>query len=122
MRPRGLRFVAMTGVTTHMSAQREAKLRLHERSDAWVATGPIREAVLAAVREGRTFGGIAFSLGWGRPGKTAGAGDGARLKRHVGLMSHHNGRGYSSVAEHLRYDTAVAILRAIDRDPVWFGL
>ena len=83
----------------------------------WVDNKPIREAVERAEQtDGLSMALIAERLGWKRPDRT-GIGDGSRLSRRLGRTTIDG-----EYTRALRYDLAVAIIRAIDRDPVDFDL
>ena len=85
---------------------------------------PIREAVEHAVASGDyTYSSICRSLGWTRKRVKGGIGDTSRLKRGVGLLPSKDSSGNCTVfTRTMRYDNAVRVVRAIDRDPVEFGL
>lgn len=88
----------------------------------WVDNKPIREAVEQAEREGMSASEIALRLGWTsgyrrRHGRQA---DTSRLGRRLGRTA--NSDGHCSFSQALRYDIAVAIIRAVDREPHEFDL
>ncbi len=89
-----------------------------EKAEGWIPATPIREAV---ERSEMTASEICRQLGWLR--NHNGSPDSTRLNRALGrsLFSGHGGYGRGK-AKMLHYQTAIAILRAIDRDPVDFDL
>lgn len=91
---------------------RSTKARLQR--NGWVENAPIREAVLSAVQNGTNYHRIACQIE-GDPRR----GDTTRLKRRLGLVPESKKGTISTL---VRYDIAVAICRAIDRDPVDLGL
>lgn len=84
--------------------------------------GPIREAVEQAERGGLGGTEIARRLGWMGSMRSNGKryGDITRLRRRLGQKQTH-GR-YVLTTQTIRIDIAVAIIRAIGRDPVELGL
>ncbi len=91
-----------------------------QATGAWVENTPIREAVVAAASNGTTYCAISRRLGWTKKNRRNGkAGDSTRLKRRVGLARESTTQTFTQM---IRRDLAAEIVRAIDRDPVEFGL
>ena len=88
----------------------------------WIEPTPIRTAVEEVEAEGISASMICRRLGWMRRDRVE-VGDVTRLRRRIGQKplspGSHGGRKYTHM---VRYDIAVAIIRAIDRDPVDFDL
>lgn len=108
-------------------------MNAYRRADDWIPVDPIREAVLEAEREGLSRSEICRRLGWTRErakqpprrrkDKRVPQADTSRLARRLGLLPNKDGNGdYTLVTVTIRYDIAVAIIRAIGRDPVDLGL
>lgn len=94
-----------------------------------VPVAPLREAFL---RSGMSAKGLAVRLGWTRVGRLNGSshrkgviGDATRVRTALGLKQCVKRRGvkvYRSTQTTVPYDTALAICRALDADPIDVGL
>ena len=79
----------------------------------WLNIGPIREAVVRILSKNTTKTEICNKLGWV---SNNGRSETSRLDQTIGIKNKFNNK------KTMRYDNAVKIIRAIDRDPVEFGL
>ena len=96
-----------------------------ERGEIDVA--PFREAALEAIANGATWSELAFRMGYVRKDKRTANLDGkaadiTRLKRRLGVVDeyHSNGRRYRTKG--ISYEIAVRVVKALERDPVDFGV
>lgn len=90
----------------------------------WVPNAPIREAVRRAIGKGEVnWHELSVRLGWSREHGGYTHGDTSRLKRRLGIMPNTAARGYERYySEYIRYELACAIIRALDLDPVDYGV
>jgi hypothetical protein len=85
-----------------------------------VSNEPLRERYLELyAREEITLGAIALELGW-RRSPTDPAPDARRVGRALGVKPE-KGRG-TYYRRHVNYETAVALCRALDMDPIDAGI
>lgn len=84
--------------------------------------GPTRAAVLEAISAGASWSSSCRQLGWKKHRKRDPSEDVSRLKKMLGVAPYTDKRGPGQFKRQLAYPVAVAIIRAIDRDPVDFGL
>jgi hypothetical protein len=86
-----------------------------------VAVAPLRDYYLRGVERGEfTAVDIAQRLGWV---SRNGYGDSTRVQRALGVMPESNGRSRQPrFREHMRYDMAAKLCRALGMDPVDVGI
>lgn len=108
-----------------LEAHEGVSATLHHRrrkSDSRVQTAALRDAFK---RSGKTYTEACRALGWERRQGAAGRcqAETTRFKRAIGLVPQGTRRGRPGKASTtINYDLAVDIIRALDFDPVDFGL
>ena len=85
---------------------------------------PFREAILKEIEGGTTWSELCFRIGYTRTDKSRPSGrsaDTTRLQRLVGCREDisHGKRHFRGA---ISYETAVKIVKALERDPVDFGV
>jgi hypothetical protein len=93
----------------------------------YVDNAPLREKFYELVEKGESISEIAARGGWTRPDESyhGPRGDGAPLKRALGIMPNHtgyNGKHYTSFAKCVRPATAERLCRALNVDPYEVGV
>ena len=78
----------------------------------------LQRPVLELVESGVRWSDICRALGWVRDGRP----EVERLKRRLGLYWQRGSGRKRTVTSGMRYETAIAIARAIEVDPVELGL
>ena len=97
----------------------QTRLFSFKDKNKWPEVIPIRNAVLKYISNGNTKAQICRSLGLIRNNKV----DTTRLDRLLGIAStKSNGIKRDYPNKRIKYDIAVRIIRAINLDPVDFGL
>ena len=97
------------------------EIRSRESED-WLDNGPIRRAVEEAEAHGLSKSMICERLGWTRIRKGKECLETSQLDRRIGRRMDTGKHGQQYLSQTIRYDVAVKICRAIDRDPFELGL
>ncbi len=84
-----------------------------------VPNTPLRKAVLAS---DKALSDVCRTIGWFRHDQRRNAPDTARLKRALGILPSYKSGYAPKPTVKVNYGTALAIVRALDFDPVDFGL
>jgi hypothetical protein len=90
----------------------------------FVSVEPIKKAVLEYIDKGNTWSQIAERMGWMhplwlKPGYYKG--DIVRVQRLIGYSRYHS-KGHWYIKKMVRYDLAVKLIEAIEREPYEFDL
>lgn len=92
---------------------------VHGKGIGEVDNAPPREAVLAEIETGReTWSTLCYRIGWTEKDGRAQV---SRLKRRLGAAPFQL-RGEDHISRSVTHETAVAIVEALDLDPVDFGI
>ena len=96
----------------------------HQReiSEEWLDNEPIRKAVEQAEAHGMSKSDICERLGWTRTRKGKRSSETSQLDRRIGRRMDAGPHGQRYLSRTIRYDIAVEICRAINRDPFELGL